>query len=109
MDDPLIDALTGGAVSPDDVDGARRHLVMLRSLVEEVRGSWPSLVPDAPGRWRSTAAAGYGVQLEELRTTLAEATVALAEAEAALEACLRDLDRRLEAQAASAAAAAGPR
>lgn len=109
MDDPLIDALTGGAVSPDHVDGVRRHLVMLRSLAEEVRGSLPLLVPDAPARWRSTAAAGYSAQLEELRTTLAEATVALSGAEAALEACLRDLDRRLDAQAATAAAAAGPR
>lgn len=109
--DSLIDVLTGRVLRPDQVDDVRRHLVMLRSLVDEVRGSWPSLVPDGPGGWRSTAAAGYAVQLDELRTTLAGAAAALAEAEADLEACLRDLERRLEAQAAAAAAAAvvGPR
>lgn len=107
MDDPLIDTLTGSVVTPDDVDDVRRHLAMLRSLVEEVRSSWPSLVPEAPGRWRSAAADGYSVRLEQLRTALAGSVAALSEAEAALEARLGDLERRLREQSSRLPTAVG--
>lgn len=107
MDDPLIDAMTGGVVTPDDVDDVRRHLAMLRSLVEEVRSSWPSLVPEAPGRWRSDAAGGYSARLEQLRTALAVSAAALSEAEAALEARLGELERRLQEQASTLPTPAG--
>lgn len=107
MDDPLIDAMTGGVVTPDDVDDVRRNLAMLRSLVEEVRSSWPTLVPEAPGRWRSAAADGYSLRLEQLRTALARSAAALSEAEAALEERLGDLERRLQEQVSTLPTAMG--
>ena len=102
-DDPLIAALTGRAVSADQVEGARRHLLMLRSLLDEVRSTWPALLPGPPRTWRSGAADAYAVRLDDLRVRLAGAAGALAEAEAALEVRIRRLEQQLEVQAEATA------
>ncbi|WP_156401583.1 hypothetical protein [Agromyces sp. Soil535] len=96
--DPLIAALTGRAVTPDRIDGARRHLVMLRSLHDEVRLDSIGLAPPPPGAWQSAAAEGYAELLDDLRMRLAGAMSALADAETALEHRIRRLEHELEAQ-----------
>ncbi len=100
--DPLIAAITGTAITPEHVDHVRRHLVMLRSLLDDVRGAVPALVPPPPGAWRSAAADGYADRLDDLRMHLGGATSALGDAEAALEHCLRRLERRLDVQLGAA-------
>ena len=96
--DPLLAAITGTAITPEHVDGVRRHLVMLRSLLDEVRGAVSALVPLPPGAWRSAAADGYADGLDDLRMRMGGATRALADAETALEHCLRRLEQRLDLQ-----------
>ena len=107
MDDLLLPALTGRGATLDDVDAARRHLAALRSLHAEVRATWPSLVPPPPGAWRSMASEGYAGWLDDLGMRLSGAAVALADAEAELEAAIRRTEWRLEQQARAAAAAGG--
>jgi hypothetical protein len=102
-DDPLIAALTRDTVTADQVEGALRHLLMLRSLLDEVRSTWPALLPEPPRAWRSGAADAYLARLDDLGVALAGAAGALAEAEAALEVRIR----RLEHQLARAEATAG--
>jgi hypothetical protein len=102
-DDPIIAALTGRAVTADRVEGARRHLLMLRSLLDEVRSTWPALLPEPPRAWRSGAADAYAARLHELRVALAESAGAFAEAEAALEVRIRRLEHQLDVQAEAAA------
>lgn len=102
-DDPLIAALTGRAVTADLVEGARRHLLMLRSLLDEVRSTWPRLLPEPPRAWSSGAADAYAARLEDLRTRLGGAAGALAEAEAALEVRIRRLEQQLDAQSEAVA------
>ena len=102
-DDSLLAALTGRAVTADQVEGARRHLLMLRSLLDEVRSAWPGLLPEPARTWRSGAADAYAARLDELRVLLAGAAGALAEAEAALEVRIRRLEQQLDAQAEAAA------
>jgi len=96
--DPLIAALTGTAVTPDRIEGARRHLVMLRSLHDEVRLDSVGLAPAPPGAWQSAAADGYAELLDDLRMRLAGARSALADAETALEHRIRRMEHELEAQ-----------
>jgi hypothetical protein len=98
-DDPLIAALTGRTVTADRIEGARRHLLMLRSLLDEVRSTWPRLLPEPARTWRSGAADAYALRVEDLRAGLAGAAGALAEAEAALEVRIRRLQQQFEAQA----------
>lgn len=101
MDDPLEDAVAavlGRDVTAERLDGARRCLVMVRSLLAEVRGTSSSLVPPEPRAWRSMAANGYAEGLDDLRMRLACVVNALVGAEADLEACIRRLEARREAQ-----------
>jgi len=100
-DDPLLVALTGRTVTDETVEGARRHLLMLRSLLDEVRSTWPALLPDPARTWRSGAADAYAAKLEELRVSLAGAAGALAEAEAALEVRIRHLEHQAALQSAA--------
>ncbi|MEV1128663.1 hypothetical protein [Agromyces sp. NPDC049794] len=95
-DDPL--AFLARPVTPQLVDSARRHLMMLRSLHEDVRLTVPTLCPPGTGAWRSTAADRYLERLEELRSLLIRALACLAEAEIALEERTRRLQSDLDAQ-----------
>ena len=88
-------------VTPELVDGARRHLVMLRSLHEDVRRSVPTLWPPATGAWRSTAADRYLDRLGDLRSELVGGRLQLGEAEAALHGRIRELEAKLDATAAA--------
>jgi hypothetical protein len=103
-DDPLIAALTGRAVTADQLEGARRHLLMLRSLLDEVRSTWSAVLPDPPRTWRSGAAEAYAAQPEDLRVSLAGAAGALAEAEAALEVRVQRLEELAAVQATGTSA-----
>ena len=87
-----------GRVTSELVDAARRHLVMLRSLHEEVRMSVASIVPRGTGEWRSIAADRYEDRLDELRARLAVARDRLADAEFSLESRIYDLQQQLDAQ-----------
>ena len=101
MDDLLEDgiaAVLGRDFTADRLDDARGHLVMVRSLLAEVRGTSSSLVPPEPRAWRSMASDGYAQGLDDLRMRLACAVNALVGAEADLEVCIRRLEVRLEAQ-----------
>ena len=89
-------AITGRAVTIEQVDGAHRHLVMLRALLDEMRGTTHALVPSGPGPWRSSAADGYADGLAYLRERLTGALSAVADAESALEYCIARMERRLE-------------
>ncbi|RZS63528.1 hypothetical protein EV187_3434 [Agromyces ramosus] len=91
-----LTAITGRAAT-EQVDGARRHLSMLRSLLDEMQGTTHALVPGGPGSWRSAAADGYAEGLSYLRERLAGALAAIADAESALEYCIARMERRLEA------------
>jgi hypothetical protein len=102
--DPLIAAITGRAVTPERIDSARRHLVMLCSLLEEVRDTVPRLVPPRTGAWRSTAADHYVDGLDELRVRLFGARDRLADAVYALEERIRRMQAQLDAQATAARA-----
>lgn len=94
-DDPF--AFLTRPVTPTLVDGARRHLVMLRSLHEEVRLSVDSLCPPGTGAWRSNAADRYLERLGDLRSELVGCLSRLREAEAALDGRIRELQMRLDA------------
>jgi hypothetical protein len=95
-DADALTEVTGRAVATEQVDGARRHLVMLRSLLDEMCGTTHALVPDGPGSWRSSAADGYIDGLAYLRERLVGALSTIADAETALEYCIARLERRLE-------------
>lgn len=92
-------------VTPALLDGARRHLVMLRSLHEEVRLSVPSLCPPGTGAWRSNAADRYLDRLGDLRSELVGGLLRLREAEAALDGRIRELQEQLDATADAGVAA----
>ena len=94
-DADALTAATGRAVTTGQVDGARRHLVMLRSLLDEMRGTTHALVPSGSGAWRSSAADGYADGLAYLRERLGGALSAVADAESALEYCIARMERRL--------------
>jgi hypothetical protein len=97
--DPLIAAITGRAVTPDRIDSARRHLVMLCSLLEEVRDTVPRLTPPRTGAWRSTAADHYVDGLDDLRVRLFGARDRLEDAAYALEERIRRMQVQFDAQA----------
>ncbi|WP_448811891.1 hypothetical protein [Agromyces bauzanensis] len=99
--DPVIAPLGGRAVTPELIDAARRHLVMLRSLHEEVRLTVPTLCPPGSGTWRSAAADRYVEGLEYLRSRLIGALLRLEDAEAALDDRIRRMQARLDVQQAS--------
>ena len=101
--DPISDLLRGRTVTPDKVDAARRHLVMLTSLADEVRGTVPTLVPTDAGSWRSEASARYRDGLDELRARLFAARDELTEAVYSLEERIRRMQAELDEQAATAA------
>lgn len=86
--DFLIASLTGTPATAERADAAERHLVMLRSLLSEVRERWPVIVPVGAAGWRSTAADRYLERLAELRSALAAVELALAAGETELEACI---------------------
>jgi hypothetical protein len=88
-------------VTPELVDAARRHLVMLRSLHEDVRRSVPTLCPPATGAWRSDAADRYLDRLGDLRSELVGGLLQLGEAEAALHGRIRELEAKLDATVAA--------
>ena len=100
--DPLIAALTGRAFTPELIDAARRHLVMLRSLSAEVTDAVPRSVPTGGDGWRSTAADRYVERLGELGARLRAAGESLDGAESQLVERIRRLEAQLEAQAAVA-------
>jgi hypothetical protein len=93
--DALTGAITGRTVTTEQLDGARRHLLMLRSLLDEVRTTTHALVPAGPGSWRSSAADGYADGLVYLRERLGGAASAIGDAESALEYCISRMERRL--------------
>lgn len=95
---PHAAPLGGRDVTPELIDAARRHLVMLQALHEEVRLTVPTLCPPGSGEWRSTAADRYLERLEYLRSRLVGAHLRLDEAEAALLDRLRRMQERLDAQ-----------
>jgi len=95
-DADALTAITGRAAATEQVDGARRHLVMLSALLDEMRGTTHALVPAGPGSWRSTAADGYADGLAYLSERLGGAFSAVADAESALEYCIARMERRLE-------------
>lgn len=88
-------------VTPELVDGARRHLVLLRSLHEDVRLSVPTLSPPATGAWRSSAADRYLDRLGDLRSELVGCLLQLRDAEAALHGRVRELEAKLDATLAT--------
>ena len=94
-DSEALTEIAGRALTTDQVDGARRHLVMVRSLLDEMRGTTHTLVPAGPGSWRSSAADGYADGLAYLRERLGGALSAVADAESALEYCIARMERRL--------------
>jgi len=96
-DADALTAITGRAAATEQVDGARRHLVMLRSLRDEMRGATHALVPSGPGSWRSSAADGYADGLHYLRERLGGALSAVVDAESALEYGIARMEQRLEA------------
>ena len=98
--DPVIAAILGRAVTPERIDAARRHLVMLCSLAEEVRDMVPTLVPPNSGSWRSEAAGRYVEGLDDLRAHLFSARDRLTDAVYALEERVRSMQTELDAQAA---------
>jgi len=87
---PYVPVITGSA-TVERLDGARRHLVMLRSLSEEVRFEHAAIVPPEPSAWRSDAATGYAGLLEEMRRQLSAARAALGDAESSLEHHVRSM------------------
>ncbi|WP_448006811.1 hypothetical protein [Agromyces bauzanensis] len=95
---PVALALAGRTVTPELVDAARRHLVMLRALHEEMRLTVPALCPPGSGAWRSAAADHYGERLDYLRTRLVGALGCLSDASAALEERIRRMQAQLDAQ-----------
>ena len=99
--DLLLAPLSGRAMTPERVDSARRHLAMLCSLLEEVAGTVPTLVPPRTGSWRSRAADHYVHGLDELRARLYGAKDRLADAVSALEERIRRMEAELDAQAAA--------
>jgi len=94
-DAEALSAITGRATTTEQVDGARRHLATLRSLLHEMRGTTHALVPGGPGSWRSSAADGYADGLVYVRERLGGALSAVADAESALEYCIARMERRL--------------
>lgn len=90
-------ALAGRTVTPELVDAARRHLVMLRALHEDVRLAVPALCPPGSGAWRSAAADHYVERLEYLRTRLITVLGCLADASAALDERISRMQAQLDA------------
>lgn len=103
--DPISDLIRGRAVTAEKIVAARRHLVMLSSLADEVRGTAPTLVPSDSGSWRSEASARYADGLDELRARLFAARDEVTEAVYSLEERIRRMQAELDEQAASAAVA----
>jgi hypothetical protein len=100
--DPLIAALTGRSVTPELVDAARRYLVMLRSLLEEVQGSVPRLAAPSSSSWRSITADRYAEGLSDLHVQLLGARDQFVSAEYGLVERIRRMEGQLEAQRALA-------
>ncbi|HET8780684.1 MAG TPA: hypothetical protein VFM66_11465 [Agromyces sp.] len=103
--DPISDLIRGRAVTAEKIVAARRHLVMLSSLADEVRGTVPTLVPPDSGSWRSAASARYADGLDELRARLFAARDEVTEAVYSLEERIRRMQAELDEQAVSAAVA----
>lgn len=97
--DLLLAPLSGRPVTPQRIDSARRHLVMLCSLLDDVRATAPALVPPRTGAWRSRAADHYVDGLDELGARLSAARDRLADGVYALEERIRRMQAQLEAQA----------
>lgn len=95
---PVIATLTGNAATMARIDAAERHLVMLRSLLGDVRDRRASLVPRGADGWRSTAADRYVERLDELRAELEAVMESLVTAEAQLAETVRGLRSELEAR-----------
>lgn len=95
---PVIATLTGNAATVARIDAAERHLVMLRSLLGDVRDRRASLVPRGADGWRSTAADRYVERLDELRAELEAVMESLVTAEAQLAETVRGLRSELEAR-----------
>lgn len=95
---PVIATLTGNAATLARIDAAERHLVMLRSLLADVRDRRASLVPRGADGWRSTAADRYVERLDELRAVLEAVMESLVTAEAQLAEGIRGLRSELEAR-----------
>lgn len=95
---PVAVALAGRTVTPELIDAARRQLMALRELHEEVRLRVPSLCPPGSGAWRSTAADRYVERLEYLRTRLIGGLGFLGDASAALDDRIRRMQAQLDAQ-----------
>ena len=98
--DPISDLLRGRAVTSEKINAARRHLVMLSALAEEVRGTVPMLVPLNAGSWRSHASGRYVEGLDELRAGLFAARDQLTDAVYSLEERIRRMQSELDEQSA---------
>lgn len=94
--DPVIAALLGGVATADAVEAARRHLLMLTSLEEEVRSTAPALTPPSAGSWRSIAADRYIDGLDDLRARIFFTRELLAEAAHALRRRIARMEAQLE-------------
>ena len=97
--DPFIATVFYHPVTTEQLDGARRQLLMLRSLHEEVRATVPRLTPPSTGAWRSTAADRYTEWLDDLRMRLFTASRYLTEAEQKVEQHIVQMQALCEAQA----------
>ena len=99
--DPFIATVFHHSVSAEQLDGARRQLLMLRSLHEEVRATVPTMTPPSTGAWRSTTADRYKERLDDLRMRLFAARDRLSQAEQDIEERIARMQAQLEAQAAA--------
>jgi hypothetical protein len=98
--DPISDLLGGRAVTSEKVDAARRHLVMLSALADDVRGTVPMLVPSNAGSWRSEASGRYAERLDDLRAAIFAARDELTDAVYSLEERIRRMQAELDESAA---------
>ncbi|MFD4422249.1 hypothetical protein ACFWN7_12210 [Agromyces sp. NPDC058484] len=99
--DSVISAILGRAVTPERIDAARRHLVMLCALLEDVRGTVPTLALPNAGSWRSDAADRYLEELDDLRGRLFSAKDRLADAVYSLEERIRRMQDELDSTKAA--------
>lgn len=99
----LLELLGSPDATRDHIAEAERHLVMLRSLREEVWSNGWTLTPPPSGAWRSSAADRYADRLGELRAHLISARDSIDRAESSLASCIERLNARLSEQLARAA------
>lgn len=99
--DHLTELLAGrGYVTAEQVAGAERYLMMLRSLRDEVWGNGFALLPPATGAWRSVAADRYDERLAELQSLVISSRDEIDRATESLERCVVRMRAQLDARRA---------